>query len=129
LDKDLKDKAIEQSFIATQEGFGKTLDFNKYKEYLVGWIVHPIEYKQEIVGAVFSKDNELHIGVNGMWYPRRYIKNIIIPLFDSYDEVIITVDNYNSKGLKWVMKLGWKIIKTSTIKTTLSLKKEYVWVS
>ena len=78
LAQEVKDKAIEQSFIAVQNGFGKVLSFDRYKEYLIGWTVHPVEYKQEIVGAVFSKGNELHIGVNGMWYPRKYIKNIII---------------------------------------------------
>ena len=125
----LKDRALLKSFEAFEKGYGSKLDFNKYCTYLEGWIVHPIEYKQEVVGAIFTKQNKLHMAIDGPWYPRKYVKTIILPLLEQYSELVASVDNYNISGLKWIMKFGFRIIETTPTKVKLSFKKEYLWVS
>lgn len=128
-DKVLKAKAILKSFVAFEKGYGEPLDFKLYCSYLEGWEVHPIEYKEEVVGAIFTKCNELHMAIDGPWYPRRYVKTIILPLLEQYNELVASVDNYNVSGLKWIMKFGFRVTSVTNSKVKLSFKKEYLWVS
>jgi hypothetical protein len=122
-------EAINQSYIAYQSTYDGELPFRDYYNFVITWHIHPVKHKEKIVGAVFTKDSNVHVAVNGTWFPRRYIKNIILPMLDTYGVVNTTVDLFNEAGLAWVMKLGFKLIDKNYKQYKLVLKKDDLCLS
>ena len=54
---------------------------------------------------------------------RNYIRSILIPLFDTYEEVLSTVHVNNIKGLKYVTRLGFKPYKQINNKIYIRITK------
>ena len=124
-----EDQAILQAYKAFKNGYDGDIPFNLYYNYILDWTIHPIKYRDKVVGAIFTKDNKIHISVNGPWFPRKYVKPILYPLFEVYNELETTVDDYNVSGLNWVKKFGFRVIEKTTDKTRLVLTKDDIWVS
>ena len=122
-----EDEAILEAYKGFKNGYTGVFPFQVYYNYIAFWDIHPIEHKGKVVGAVFTKDDEIHISVNGPWFPRKYIKPILFPLFDKYKELVTTVDDYNVEGLKWVKKFGFRVIEKLPTKTRLGLTKDNIW--
>lgn len=124
-----EDQAIIQAYKAFKKDYSGELPFQAYYNYVTSWNIHPITYKEKVVGAVFTKDDQVHVAVNGPWFPRQYIKKIILPMIEKYGIIKTSVDDYNISGLKWVMKLGFKPTEKLKDKTVLVLTKDDIWVS
>ena len=120
-------EASNQAFIAYKP-LSNFLTLEAYNDFIKSWNIHPITFKDNVVGAVFTKDNKIHVAVNGTWYPRKYIKEVMYPLFNTYNEIETTVDTNNPSGLKWVMKLGFKIVDQNSKQYKLILTKNDSWV-
>lgn len=124
-----EDKAIVEAYKGFVNGYDGVLPFADYYAFVSSWIIHPIEHNNNIVGAVFTKDNEIHVSVNGPWFPRKYVKEILYPLIEKYGEVTTSVDHYNKNGFYWVSKLGFKETERLEHKTKMKITKDDIWVS
>ena len=102
-------KAIEKAWESYQYFWEGTKEsfLNKFK----GFTIYPLKNKNGIIGCSVVKDNEIHVFTTEHFYMRNYIRSILIPLFDKYEEVVSTVHKDNIKGLKYVIRLGFKPYK------------------
>jgi hypothetical protein len=124
-----EDKAILEAYKGFCKGYDGEIPFSSYYNFVTGWKIYPVEHHQQIVGAVFTKGNEIHVSVNGPWFPRKYVKEVLYPLIEQYDEVVTSVDNYNTSGLYWVKKLGFKETEKLDYKIKMKITKDDIWVS
>ena len=127
--QDLYKEAVYQAYQAYQSTYDGHIPFQDYSRFISNWKVHPVEFKDKVVGAVFTKANNVHVAVNGKWFPRKYIRNIILPMLDKYGSINTTVDIFNTSGLAWVQKLGFKLIDSNYKQYKLILKKDYLCLS
>ena len=102
-------KALNKAWESYKDYWEGTKDtfLNKFK----GFTIYPLKNKNGIIGCSIVKDNEIHVFSTEHFYMRNYIRSILIPLFDEYEEVISTVHKDNVKGLKYVTRLGFKPYK------------------
>ena len=124
-----EDKAILEAYKGFVNGYNGVLPFSDYYAFVSNWRIHPIEHNGNVVGAVFTKGNEIHVSTSGPWFPRKYVKEVLYPLIDQYGEVVTSVDDYNQSGLYWVKKLGFKETEKLEYKTKLKMTKDDIWVS
>lgn len=124
-----EDQAIIEAYKAFKKGYTGELHFQAYYNYVVNWDIYPIKFKEKVVGAVFTSGNKIHVAANGPWFPRQYIKKIVLPMIEKYGIIETSVDDYNVSGLDWVMKLGFKPMEKLKDKTKLVLTKGDIWVS
>ena len=82
-----------------------------FLEQFKGFTIYPLKNKNGVIGCSVVKDNEIHVFSTEHFYMRNYIRSILIPLFNIYEEVISTVHVDNIKGLKYVTRLGFKPYK------------------
>lgn len=102
-------KALEQAYKSYKDYWKGTKEtfLDKFK----GFTIYPLKNKNGIIGCSIVKDNEIHVFSTEHFYMRNYIRSILIPLFNKYEEVISTVHKDNLKGLKYVTRLGFKPYK------------------
>ena len=124
-----EDQAILESYKAYKSTYSGKLPFQAYYNFVTNWDIHPVEHLEKVVGAVFTKDSNIHVAVNGTWFPRRYIKRIVLPMLEKYGIINTTVDIFNETGLAWVMKLGFKLVDKNHKQYILVLKKDDLCLS
>ena len=95
-------ESYQQFWEGTKESF-----LDKFK----GFTIYPLKNKNGVIGCSVVKDNEIHVFATEHFYMRNYIRSILIPLFDKYEEVVSTVHKDNVKGLEYVTRLGFKPYK------------------
>jgi hypothetical protein len=83
---------------------------------LLGWIVHPVRYQSQIVGAILEKEGELHTSIapdfQKLWNPRPYIKSILYPALDKYGKIYSDARKDDPNGQQWLLKLGFEYLRT-----------------
>lgn len=85
------------------------LSFDDYYHATKDWLVIPLIENEVVIGGVFVKNNELHVGYGKA--PKAsikfYIKAILNSLIASYGFVITTVQKENKAGLRFCKRLGF----------------------
>jgi hypothetical protein len=101
--------AIEKAWDSYKDYWESTKEefLNQFK----GFTIYPLKNKNGVIGCSAVKDNEIHVFSTEHFYMRNYIRSILIPLFNTYEEVISTVHIDNIKGLEYVTRLGFKPYK------------------
>ena len=86
-----------------------TIDIDAFAEALKGWTITPLTESGEIIGAVMSRGNEIHVGYGKK--PRasiiKHIKLTLHDLLARHGYVVTYVANGNEKGLNFCKRLGF----------------------
>jgi hypothetical protein len=86
-----------------------TIDFKTFAEGLKDWIAIPLFEKNEMIGCVIQKGNEVHIGYKKQptasirHHLRKTLKNVL----EQYGSAITTVAKNNKNGLNFCKRLGF----------------------
>lgn len=77
---------------------------NKFK----GYTLYPVENKNGIVGCVAVRDNQIHIFSKEHFNLRKYVRSILKPLLDEYDEVRSIIHIKNHRAYKFITGIGFE---------------------
>lgn len=102
-----REEALKATYrsVAHRATYGEDVFVNALKD----WEVVPVWDRQELIGSILAKENELHIGL----YRRpgasigRYIRAAMRKTIDKYGFAITTVQPQNSAGLRFCERLGF----------------------
>lgn len=90
----------------------------EFAEALKDWEFVELTEKDEVIGAVMIKDNELHVG-----YAKKptasikgHIKKTLSQLIDKYGSAVTTVTKGNDRGLNFCKRLGFVVINEDSSK-------------
>jgi hypothetical protein len=105
----MQEKAVEVLFDSVKDRLDCSLA--KFKETLKDWDFIPLMDKDEVVGAVAAKGNELHIGykVKPTASIRGHLRSTLKKTLDQYGCAITRVAANNSKSIEFCKRLGFEI--------------------
>ena len=90
------------------------LSFDEFADSLKDWQIVPLMQRQELIGAVMLKRNEIHVGY--LEKPKAsiilHIKQTLADIIKRFGSAITTVDSKNEKGLNFCKR--WGFVTTET---------------
>jgi len=106
----MQDKAIGALYDSVKDRVLCSLA--EFKETLKDWDFIPLMDKDEVVGAVAAKGNELHIGykVKPTASIRGHLRSTLKKTIEQYGHAITTVASDNSRSLEFCKRLGFVVI-------------------
>ena len=106
----MQDKAIGALYDSVKDRVLCSLA--EFKETLKDWDFIPLMDKDEVVGAVAAKGNELHIGykVKTTESIRGHLRSTLKKTIEQYGHAITTVASDNSRSLEFCKRLGFVVI-------------------
>ena len=81
------------------------MTFDAYEDALRDWTVRAIRRDGEIIGAVFTKDGELHVSIRPDWRRRWVTKGILRELFAEPVKTRVTAGHEYMRGV--LARLGF----------------------
>ncbi len=89
-------------------------DLDTVTRGLSRWIIYPVHYDGAIVGGIIRNGADIHTSIapefQRKWNPRPYINDILYTVLEEYGEVRSLSERSDTRGLKWLQKLGFSII-------------------
>jgi len=84
-----------------------------FENSLKDWDVVPLEQKNEIIGAVILKKNEIHVGYGKKPTASiiQHIRKTLANIINQFGLAITIIDSKNEKGLNFCQRLGFVITK------------------
>lgn len=105
-----RDAAIEALYDSVKDRVECSLV--EFVKALKDWDFIPLMDKDEVVGAVAAKGNELHIGykVKPTASIRGHLRSTLKKTIEQYGHAITTVASDNSRSLEFCKRLGFVVI-------------------
>jgi hypothetical protein len=90
-----------------------TMNFEQFAKVLNEWEITPLKHKQQVIGGVMRKDNELHIGYGEKPKAtiRKHLKETIGRVLQQYGYAVTVVNAANVRGLKFCERLGFVVTR------------------
>lgn len=92
-----------------------------------GWAVHPVYFKNKIVGAIVEKEGIMHTSISPeyqrIWNPRTYIKSILYPALVKFGVLYSDAAKDDPKAIRWLTKLGFSYIREDSERVFYVLKE------
>jgi hypothetical protein len=85
---DDRETALRVGYAATD--WSTPVSFEQYADALKDWRVQAILRDDEIIGAVFKKDGEVHVSILPPWRRKWATRGIIKQIFDAADRTTVT---------------------------------------
>lgn len=76
---DDRDAALRVGYAATD--WSQPISYDEYKTALADWSIQAIRRDGEIIGAVFTKNGEIHVSIRPDWRKRWVTKGVLKTLF------------------------------------------------
>lgn len=102
-----QDRALVMVYSSVKDRVG--MGFAQYAEAIKDYELIPLTESGKVVGGVLLKSNEIHVGCGEKLKAsaRRYIRQYLNKILDSYGFAITSVQAHNSVGLKFCERLGF----------------------
>lgn len=100
--------------------------FDDFCKALAGWDITPLHIEGEVIGAVMTKGDEIHVGYKGS--PRAsirgHIRKTLNRLIGLYGHAVTKVAQGNELGLRFCERLGF--VKTGSDGQSILMRCEKV---
>ena len=102
-------KAIELLYNSVKERL--PISFEQFAEAMKDWELVELMQKDELVGVVMIKGNELHVGYKSVPKAsiKKHINETLAKLIKKFGFAITTVQKTNERGLKFCKRLGFTV--------------------
>lgn len=92
------------------EGYCKYRDitFDEFRQEFNSYVVYPLVFEEDIVGAFLINRNEIHMSAVGPFNVMKAYKDVWKPLTEQYLELYTAVFKDNEKGLAFVKHAGFE---------------------
>lgn len=105
----------EQALLALFEASKDRLhcSFHEFCIALHDWDAHPIMRGDQIIGALISKGNEVHLGYSVLpkGSIRKDVREVFVPLLRKCGWFVTTVCEDNERGLRFCGRIGFEETK------------------
>lgn len=102
-------KAIELLYNSVKERL--PISFEQFAEAMKDWELVELMQKNELVGVVMIKGNELHVGYKSVPKAsiKKHINETLAKLIKKFGFAVTTVQKTNERGLKFCKRLGFTV--------------------
>ena len=102
-------KAIELLYNSVKERL--PVSFEQFSEAMKDWELVELVQKDELVGVVMIKGNELHVGYKSVPKAsiKKHINETLARLIKKFGFAVTTVQKTNERGLKFCKRLGFTV--------------------
>lgn len=102
-------KAIELLYNSVKERL--PISFEQFAEAMKDWELVELMQKNELVGVVMIKGNELHVGYKSVPKAsiKKHINETLDKLIKKFGFAVTTVQKTNERGLKFCKRLGFTV--------------------
>ena len=102
-------KAIELLYNSVKERL--PISFEQFAEAMKDWELVELMQKDELVGVVMIKGNELHVGYKSVPKAsiKKHINETLAKLIKKFGFAVTTVQKTNERGLKFCKRLGFTV--------------------
>lgn len=102
-------KAIELLYNSVKERL--PVSFEQFAEAMKDWELVELMQKDELVGVVMIKGNELHVGYKSVPKAsiKKHINETLARLIKKFGFAVTTVQKTNERGLKFCKRLGFTV--------------------
>ena len=102
-------KAIELLYNSVKERL--PISFEQFAEAMKDWELVELIQKDELVGVVMIKGNELHVGYKSVPKAsiKKHINETLAKLIKKFGFAVTTVQKTNERGLKFCKRLGFTV--------------------
>ena len=102
-------KAIELLYNSVKERL--PISFEQFAQALESWELVELMQKDELVGVVMIKGNELHVGYKEVPKAsiKKHINETLSKLIKKFGFAVTTVQKSNERGLKFCKRLGFVV--------------------
>lgn len=102
-------KAIELLYNSVKERL--FISFEQFAEAMQDWELVELMQKDELVGVVMIKGNELHVGYKAVPKAsiKKHINETLAKLIKKFGFAVTTVQKTNERGLKFCKRLGFTV--------------------
>ena len=100
-------KAIELLYNSVKERL--PISFEQFADAMKDWELVELMQKDELVGVVMIKGNELHVGYKSVPKAsiKKHINETLAKLIKKFGFAVTTVQKSNERGLKFCKRLGF----------------------
>lgn len=101
------EQALEMLFLSIKDRLN--CDFQTFVNAIKDWEIVPLAQKDEIIGAVMRKDNEVHIGYGKkpLGSILKHLRKNLIEVIEKYGFAVTVVASSNQRGLEFCKRLGF----------------------
>lgn len=116
------EQALEMLFLSVKDRMN--CDFQTFVNAIKDWEIVPLAQKNEVIGAVMKKENEIHVGYGKKPCGSilKHIKNTLLEIIKQYGFAVTIVSPSNQKGLEFCKRLGF--VETETNNDKIYMKCE-----
>lgn len=102
-------KAIDLLYNSVKERLSVT--YEQFADAMKSWELVELMQKDELVGVVMIKDNELHVGYKSVPKAsiKKHINETLARLIKKFGFAVTTVQKTNERGLKFCKRLGFTV--------------------
>lgn len=102
-------KAIELLYNSVKERL--PMSFEQFANAMKDWELVELMQKNELVGVVMIKGNELHVGYKSVPKAsiKKHINETLAKLIKKFGFAVTTVQKTNERGLKFCKRLGFTV--------------------
>ena len=102
-------KAIELLYNSVKERL--PISFEQFADAMKDWELVELMQKDELVGVVMIKGNELHVGYKSVPKAsiKKHINETLAKLIKKFGFAVTTVQKTNERGLKFCKRLGFTV--------------------
>ena len=102
-------KAIELLYNSVKERL--PISFEQFADAMKDWELVELMQKDELVGVVMIKGNELHVGYKSVPKAsiKKHINETLARLIKKFGFAVTTVQKTNERGLKFCKRLGFTV--------------------
>lgn len=101
--------ALPLLYRSVQKRLPEGHSFEAFMQTVRDWDVVPLEMNGQLVGAVLTKGNELHVGYE--FAPRAsvraHIRKVLLPMIRRFGYAVTTVQAANVRGIRFCQRLGF----------------------
>lgn len=81
--------------------------YKQYKSNFDGWTVRSVERDGECIGAVYTKDGELHLAILPTFHKRWVTRKVLDQMFDMPKVIVRPLDK-DDPVFSYLLRLGFK---------------------
>lgn len=121
--KSEQEQALEMLFLSVKDRMN--CDFQTFVDAIKSWEIVPLSQKNEVIGAVMTKENEIHVGYGKKPCGSilKHIKNTLLKIIKKYGFAVTIVSSANQKGLEFCKRLGFVEIKQDNDKIYMKCER------